>query len=62
MKEDLFANSSSHESKCKGIYFRYSKSEYWSTHLSIEKRESYRILKRISCKGECSKKCMRDFF
>lgn len=69
MKEDLkdlFANSSSQDSNCKGIYFRYSKSEFWSNHLdsrvSIEKRESYRILKRMSCNGMCGKRCMRDFF
>lgn len=43
---------------CKGIFFRFSRSAYVSSHQSIEFRESYRFLKRKSCKG-CDK-C--DFF
>lgn len=41
--------------KCKGVFFRYGSSAYVSSHRSIEFRESYRFLKRKSCKGcdEC---------
>jgi hypothetical protein len=67
-RDGVLANSSSQEivSKCKGLYFRYSKGEYISygldIRLSIEKRESYRILKRMSCPGGCGKRCLKDLF
>ncbi len=38
---------------CKGLYWRGSVSQYISSHNSIEKRESLRLLKRKSCAG-CS--------
>ena len=67
-RDGVLANSSSQEivSKCKGLYFRYSKGEYISygldNRLSIEKRESYRILKRMSCLGGCGKRCLKELF
>lgn len=36
---------------CKGMFFRYSKNSFVSSHGSIEIRESYRLLKRKSCPG-----------
>lgn len=36
---------------CKGLYWRGSVSHYVSSHNSIEKRESLRLLKRMSCPG-----------
>lgn len=41
--------------ECKGIFFRYSRSSYVSSHQSVEFRESYRLLKKKSCPGcdEC---------
>jgi hypothetical protein len=66
--DGVLANSSSQEivSKCKGLYFRYSRGEYISygldNRLFIEKRESYRILKRMSCLGGCGKRCLKDLF
>lgn len=50
---------------CKGLYFRYSASEFVSKRGSLEKRESYRLLKRMSCNGDCSadgKRCIVEFF
>jgi hypothetical protein len=41
----------SDEPDCKGIFFRYSRSAYVSSHNSIEFRESYRLLKKRSCPG-----------
>lgn len=39
---------------CAGVFFRYSKSVFLSSHKSIEIRESFRILKKKSCPG-CDK-------
>lgn len=40
--------------ECKGIFFRYTCSSYISSHSSIEFRQSFRLLKRMSCSG-CNK-------
>lgn len=41
--------------KCKGLFWRYSESQYLSSHNSIEIKKSLRLLKRKSCSGcpEC---------
>ena len=42
--------------KCKGLFYRYSESTYYSSHGSIEQRQSFRLLKKRSCPGcdECA--------
>ena len=37
--------------ECKGLYWRGSISQFISSHNSIERRESLRLLKRKSCPG-----------
>lgn len=41
--------------KCKGIFFRYVGSAHWSARKSIEIRQSFYLLKTMSCPGceEC---------